>query len=230
MKKILLGLVVVIVVALAVVYVRLGAIVKSGLEKYGSKMLGAPVKVELVTLSPFSGRGAVRGLVIGNPPGFRSPSAIEARRIAVALDVRSLLGHGRVLIKDVEIEAPRLTVELGKGGTNLQQLERNLDAYAPSDKKEAQKTQGRPFEIARLRVTGAQAEAVVPQLNGGKPLETKVPDLELTGIGAKPGGATAAQAAKEVLHALVAAAVKSAGGPQNLLEQGVERLRGLFGR
>lgn len=225
MKKLLLGLAALLAVALVLAYVSLGAIVKKGVETYGPRMAGAPVSVTLVTLSPFSGRGAVRGLKIGNPPGFTSAYAVEVGKIEVELDVKSLLGSGRILIRDVVVDEPSIILETGKGGTNLQALQRNLDAYAPADPQEAAATEGRKIEIARFRLRGARAQALVPQLSK-TPTSVSVPDLEITGIGAKSGGATAAEAAKQIMSALTLNTIKAAGGVGALLQRGAAALGG----
>lgn len=225
MKKLLGGLLVLVVVALAGVYVSLGTILKRGLETHGPRMLGAPVTAGVVTVSPFSGEGTIRGLRIGNPEGFTTPTAIEVGGIRVALDVKSLLGGGRILIKEIVVERPVITLETGPGGTNLQKLQKNLEGYAPSSPKEAEKTEGRKVEIARFRLTGARATAVVPQLKVA-PQTVEVPDVELTGIGAKSGGATVADASKQILSAVTQSAVRSAGGVQAMMRKGLESLGG----
>lgn len=226
MKKVLLGLAVLVIAAVVVVYVQLGAIFKRGLETYGPKMLGAPVSVGVVTLSPFSGEGHLRLLKIGNPKGYKSPHAITVNSVSVAVDVSSIFGGKRMVIKDVVVDGPEITLETGPNGTNLQQLQRNLEAYSPSDKKEQTKTSSRPFEIARFRLKGAKAAV---SANGGQAKEVQVPDLELTGIGAKSGGATAAQAAKEILGAVVGQVLRTQG-KEILLQRGSGLLKDLLNR
>lgn len=229
MKKVLLLLLVVVVAGLGFVYVRLGSIVKDALESYGPKMLGAPVRVGVVTLSPFSGKGTVRSLRIGNPEGFSKEDAISLDALRLSLEPMSLLRGDRVVIHELAFDKPALTVETGSGGTNLQKLQKNLESYSPSSGKEAEKTESRKVEIGRLTVKGGKVTAKVPQLNT-KPYETALPDLELTGIGTKSGGATAAQAAHEILSALTQAAVRSAGGKEALIEKGTELIKGLLKR
>lgn len=239
MKKILGGLFLVVVVASGVAYLKVGSIVKRGIETYGPRMFGAPVSVGLVTLSPFSGKATLRNLKIGNPEGFKSPSAIEVGEIRVELDLKSLR-DAKMIINAILVDAPLITVETGKGGTNLQALQRNLEKYAPASPKEEKTTEGRKVEIALFRLSGAKATALVPQLKD-KSYSVTLPELELTGIGAKSGGATAAEATRQILSAITNASVKAAGGPKALLEKGlkslgkepseaVERVRGLLER
>lgn len=224
MKKVLLGLAVLLIAAVAVVYVQLGAIFKRGLETYGPKMLGAPVSVGVVTISPFSGEGHLRFLKIGNPKGYKTPQAITVRSVSVALEVGSIFGGKGMKIKDITVDGPEITLETGPGGTNLQQLQRNLESYSPSEKKEETKTSTRSYQIARFRLKGAKAALAV---NGATAGTLDVPDLELTGIGAKSGGATAAQASKEILGAVVGQVMRSQA-KETLLQRGSGLLKDLF--
>jgi hypothetical protein len=239
MKKLLAGLLVVVVVGAGIAYLKAGAIVKRGIESYGPRMLGAPVSVGLVTLSPFSGKATLRDLKIGNPEGFKSPSAIEVGDVSVEVDLKSLRSR-KLIIDAIVVDDPRITVETGKGGTNLQALQRNLAKYAPANPKEEKTTEGRKVEIGVFRLRGAKATAVLSQLKD-KSYALSLPAIELRDIGSKSGGATAAEATRQVLSAITSASIQAAGGPKALLEKGlkslgddgseaVERVRGLIDR
>lgn len=224
MKKLLLLLLVVAVAGAGFLYVRLGSIVKGAIETHGPKMLGAPVTVGLVTVSPFSGKGSVRRLRIGNPEGFKSESAVTLGRLDVELDLKSLRGE-RLLIKEIVLDEPGVTLEAGPGGTNLQRLQKNLADYSGSGEAKKDSGGGRKLEISRLSVRRGKVTAIVPALKSA-PQEAALPDIELQGIGAKPGGATAAEAARQVLDEIVRASLKSAGGAEALLKKGLEAVGG----
>lgn len=222
MKKALAVLVLLVVVGLCVVYVRLGLIVKSAAQAYGSKALGAPVSVGMVTVSPFSGKARVTNVTIGNPPGFTASSALRVRDIRVELDMASLRGSGPVIVRQVLIDGVEVTYEVGAAGSNVARLQKNLAAYAPSQPKE-KSAAGRPVKLALFKATGAKTRLVVPQL--GQDREVALPDLELKDVGGS-SGATAQQAAQQILSALVSGAVRAAGGAGGLLEEAKKALPG----
>lgn len=238
MKKLLGGLLAIAVIGGVVAYLQLNTIVTGGIERYGSRMLGAPVTVGQLTLSPFSGKARLRGFTIGNPEGFKSPTAIEVGDIEVSLDLKSLRSQ-KLIIDAIVVDEPKITIETGKGGTNLQALQRNLAKYAPETPKEKQATEQRKLEIGLFRLSGAKATALLPQLKD-KSYAVSLPVIELNDIGAKSGGASAAEATRQVLSAITSATIKEAGGTRALLKKGleslgedsdaVERVRGLLER
>ena len=62
-------LVVLLVAFLIVIYLSLNTIVKKRVEAMGPAITKVDVKLRQVSLSPFSGLGAMSDLVVGNPAG-----------------------------------------------------------------------------------------------------------------------------------------------------------------
>ena len=82
MKKIVGAAIVVLLLIVVgiVVYVarNTNSIVKHAIESIGSQYLGAPVRVGSVDISLQDGRGTLKNLEIGNPPGYAGPYALRA--------------------------------------------------------------------------------------------------------------------------------------------------------
>ncbi len=144
MKKVLLiggGVVGVAVIgAIAVIIFVLSSIdslIQEAVETYDSEITQAEVKLAEVNLDATSGKGALRGLKVGNPAGFNTPSAFQLGAISITLDT-STLGSDPIVIKEIVIGAPDVTYEVGGDGSNLDALQRNVEAYmAQSDTGEA---------------------------------------------------------------------------------------------
>ena len=94
MKKIALGAVLVLLVTLGlVVYFllsNLDGIVKAAIEKYGSEATQTVVSVNNVELGLKDGSGAIRGLSVGNPQGFKTKQAFSLGEISTQIDLKSL--------------------------------------------------------------------------------------------------------------------------------------------
>src|SRR5579883_3150169 len=94
MKKILariaIAVVVLILAALLVVFFSLNSIVKKGVETVGPMITKTEVKLGSADISPFSGGGRLTKLFVGNPEGFKAPSAMEFGDIKVGVQVSSL--------------------------------------------------------------------------------------------------------------------------------------------
>lgn len=183
-----------------------GRIVKEAIEAFGPKVLGAPVRVRAVRLSPLSGRGSIHGLVIGNPPGFETPTAFELGKVALSVDYKSLLTD-KIRVRRIEVRAPKVTYEAGLRGSNVSALLKNVEAFtgpsSPSSSGSAPKLQ-----IDRFDFTGGRV-SVSAKLMKGKAVTAALPPIHLEGLGAGKEGVTPGDAAKVVFRSISGAVVKA---------------------
>src|SRR5215831_3547582 len=112
MKKIflwgLLVLVVLIIAAGVTVHFFLDDAIKRGVETYGPDVTKVSVKLDAVNLMLLSGSGKIKGLLIGNPEGYKSPSSIEVGMGSLGLKPASLLSD-KIVIESIVLEAPMVT-------------------------------------------------------------------------------------------------------------------------
>ena len=94
-KKILIGLAIgvfaVVVIVVIVVGFFLGDVVKAGMETIGPKVTQTTLTVGSVHVGILTGSGGVKDLVLGNPDGYKSPSAISVGKAAVSVAPFSVL-------------------------------------------------------------------------------------------------------------------------------------------
>ena len=235
------GVVVLAAAALVAVFVLSGSILKSLIEDVGSQATQAKVTVDEVKISPLSGEGALVGLTIGNPKGFKSAQAFKMSLVSLKVDTGTIQSD-TIVIKEVIIGAPDVTYELGDaGGDNIRTIQKNTQDYAsrmgggsapagkpasgpaPTAKGDA-KTEAKEKKIIieSLWVRGGKV-AVTASALGGKPLGTGLPDIHLTNIGKSKGGATPAEVADEVIGAIAKASQTAVS------KIGVDQLKGLVG-
>jgi uncharacterized protein involved in outer membrane biogenesis len=229
MKKILVGVALLVVIgAIAVWYVisSLDAIVEAAIEHYGSEATGARVTVDAVEIELRAGEAGIRGITVGNPPGFTAPSAFELGNIRVALDPETATSNP-LLVKEIRIEAPKVSYETGPRGSNLDAIQRNVEAFSaryagdsagaaaePSDAPGAERT----FIIENLIIRDGSVNARIGA-EKDKVYETKLGAVHVKNIGKKRGGATGAEVTSEILDALIADASRS------VAKMGLERLK-----
>ncbi len=124
MKKIMFRvvtvLVILVILGLAVVFLSLNSLVKKGVETVGPKLTKTEIRLKNASLSPFSGNGQLTGLFVGNPEGFKAPSAIQVGDISVGLQPSSVLSD-KVIIDKVNIQGPEITLEGSLSGNNSDQ-------------------------------------------------------------------------------------------------------------
>src|SRR5215216_3176120 len=136
--KILGGLIVLVIIAVVCVFFFLGTIVKSGVEKAGPRVTKTSVKLDSATLSLFSGSGELKGFVVANPEGFKSPSIINVGTMAVQVEPRSVMSD-KVVVHSVKVIAPEITLEGDLTGNNLSKLLDNIKGSSEKDKRATKK-------------------------------------------------------------------------------------------
>src|ERR1043166_3801208 len=147
MKKIvvrlLIGLAVLMLLAALATHLFLDGAIKRGVETIGPELTKVDVKLDAVSLSVLSGAGKLKGLVVGNPEGFKMPSAIQVGTASIGLQPGSVLAD-KVVIKSVLVEAPEITFETDLKGNNLSKILSNLQAATGGNEA----TPGRPGEAS----------------------------------------------------------------------------------
>lgn len=213
MKKILLGLLALILVAIvaAVFYVlsNLDAIVKAAIEKYGSQATHTAVQVDKVRIKLTEGDGAVYGVTVANPGGYQTAHAISLGETGLGIDLKSLREEPYV-INHVTVRAPQVFFEMNADKKiNLNELKKNLTASAGGGKAGAdtggdKSTTAAPrLIIKRITFEDGRIAAKVTPLN--KDYDLKLPALNMTNLGGSQG-ATPAELAREILQRLTDAA------------------------
>ena len=204
--------VVVVVVAVVFLFSSLDSLIKEAVEKYGSEIIQAEVRLNKVEIDVTSGQGGLSGLKIGNPKGFEAPSAFELGGISVKLDIGSVT-EDVIVIKEIVISKPQVTYELGTGGSNIDAIRNNIDRYvkahgggkseAGSDAKTDAETDeggGPKLVIENLYIRGGtvSVSANIPLMKGRK-MTAPLPDIHLKDIGKEEKGATPGEVAEEIL-------------------------------
>ena len=180
---------------------NLDRMVRDALVDHGSRMLQAPVSVDAVSIRLRDGEGEIRGLVIGNPAGFKTPYALKVQRIEIGIDVRSLLGEV-VTIRRVTVLAPAVIYERNDHRTNFDVLQANLARQAPAAAQRPAPGEARKLIVGEFSLRGARAQGSIGAM-AGNTLSVRLPDIELHDIGKAQGGATPAELGQVVVRAML---------------------------
>ena len=204
-KKTLISVVFLLLLAGGGLFFYLDSIVKSGIEVVGSNLLGTEVTVDSVSLSPLSGQGSISGLRVENPEGFESQYAFELDSVLVSIDVNSVFTDAAE-IESIVIMQPVITYETKIASDNIRTLLDNLDeGDAPSSDPETEDDSAQQIVIREFRMVGSQLNFVSALVSAPITLA----DIEIRDIGAEGGSASAANAVRVVLQELVASILNS---------------------
>ena len=212
MKKwIILGgstIVVIIVIVLVVGISNLGPIIKKAVNTYGPQITNTEVKLGNAGISLFSAEAELKDFFLGNPKGFKSPQAMSVKSIYVNVDEKSITGNP-IIIDRIEVAAPEITYEKIRGTDNFQTILKNVEKAVGADKAAAEPvekvkdSEGKKILIKNFIVTDGKVNLSMSIL-GDKTLSASLPDIHLKDVGQKNGGASPAEAFKEVFAALYA--------------------------
>ena len=204
---VLAGLILLLLVILFFVVSSLDSLIKAAVEQYGSEITQVEVRLKEAEVSVTSGKGALRGLRVGNPEGFQTPNAFSLGEISLVLDVATVT-KDTIVIKEIVITAPEVTYELGVRGNNIDAIRRNIEASLGKGKgkpkgKVASKDEGGgpKLVIEHLYVRNGKVNVSATMLKGRK-LSAPLPEIHLTGIGKKRGGATPGEVVQKVVGAI----------------------------
>jgi len=183
----------------------LDLLVRAALEHWGPEVTGVKIEVDEVKISPRDGRGRIGGLEVGSPPGYSAARAARFGEIRLAFDPSSITSEV-VRVRELALDAPQITYERGDRGTNLDAIQRSIDAYVKRSEagKEARGGESRiqrRFVIDRLSIRNARVVMTAKGL-GGQGLSFDLPDVELRDVGKRQNGVTASQVAAVVASTL----------------------------
>jgi len=209
------------------VYLFAGTIIKTPVESIGSAVLGVPVKVESIRISPFSGKVGVSGIIVGNPKGFKSKNAFKLADIDVEASIWSALSD-TIVINKIEITKPVATYEWSLKGSNLGIIQSNANSVASADsgseEPASKKEGGKKVVIENLIIKDTQVEFVA----GLAKIAPKIPDIHLKDIGKKESGVTTREAAIQIIIGINdAIADVDFGNVKDLMKGGKETLDGV---
>ncbi len=249
-KKIIISIVavlfIVVIVSGIVFFANLNTIAKAGIEKVLSYVLQVDVSLQKVKVSLLGGSVKLKGLVIGNPEGFKTEKAFSVDEVTVKVDIKSF-ATDEPNIKLISIKSPEITLEQGFKGSNLSRLVENASRLESEEAEEAPEGSQKNVRIGEVIVDGAQIALSAPVLRG-KEISFPLPRIELNDIGGEKEPVSIAEAMEvffteilsqsikagkgiippgldEALQKSLDSALESIGDASGVLKEGVEELK-----
>lgn len=199
-KNLFILLILLVLVAAGGVYYYIDAIIKHGIEKYGTEITGVLVTVDDVKLGLPDGKFELTNLKIANPHGFNNPTLFEASNISVTMNVRSVF-EDVIKIGEIRIDSPSFVYENNGESDNIKVLTANIDKSSKNDEPAEPSTgKAKPqkkividhFYLNKGKVTASLGNIINKSLN--------LPDIYLSGIGKDQNGITIADAADQIFR------------------------------
>jgi len=205
-KKLFLGLLLLAVIAAAAVYffgsAALNKGVKSGVETFGPRVTQTPVFLDDVNLSVLSGSGALKGLRVGNPEGYKSENIFALEQIDMKVDTGSILSD-TIVIDHVIIQKPEISYEKKITSSNLKQLLENIEAFTGPAAPEADTAadSGAKKNIVIKKLIIEDGTIYVGALGVGQTVP--LPRIEMENIGEGSDDVTVAESVQLVINEIL---------------------------
>lgn len=230
------GLLALAVIAVVVVMFTLGSIVKSGVNTFGPKITQTTVVLKEASLSPFSGKGSLKELTVGNPTGWKSEHAFYLKEISIDLVPKSLTAD-HIVINSIVIDNPEIIYETTGALTtsNIQDLVKNVQGNGSAQPAQAsQPAAAQPAKPVKIEIKDFKLTNVtVKVVYGTNNYTVKIPDLIMSDLGTKEGGLTPNELTVAVLKQVGAQVAQSAlksAASSSLKDKAIEGLHNLLGR
>ncbi|WP_138223259.1 hypothetical protein [Nibricoccus aquaticus] len=201
------SLVALALVAILIVSFMLGSIVKKAVNHAGPQITQTSVVLENAKISPFSGKGTLKGLTVGNPAGWTTPRAFYLGEISIDIEPGSIT-KDTIVINSIIINEPEITFETKITTSNLQDLLKNIQKSSESSGSTSPQPQpsggdtkpAEPGKEVKLEVKSFRLEkAKVIVAGGGTSVPVEIPAIVMENLGTREGGLTPEQLATAVI-------------------------------
>jgi uncharacterized protein involved in outer membrane biogenesis len=212
-RIVLILILIAIIVGAIIAASSLDAIVKKGVETFGPQFTKTTVNLESVHIILFNGSAKIKGLVIGNPEGYKAPQAISASLIEAGVNPLSIWSD-KIVVRTLHVIDPEISFEGGLSGNNLGKIMENVNDYSKTGAKASSNVSASPtqsnkkIEVDDFLITGAKVHVRLTDL-GGKEMTINLPEVHLTNLGTGSDGLTPAELTRTMLQALSAATLKA---------------------
>jgi uncharacterized protein involved in outer membrane biogenesis len=196
------GMVVLVILIVTAIGLFLDSGIKKGIETFGPKLTKVSVKLDGVSLSVLSGSGSIKGLEVGNPEGYKAPTAIKLGRANLAVKPSTLM-FDKMVVKSIRLEAPEINIEGSPTKNNLTKIRDNVQGTTSGGTGTPAKganEPGKKLEVDEFVLTGAKVSYTVPGVGITVPIA--VPEIRLANLGTGPEGITAGELTSLMLSKL----------------------------
>ena len=230
-KIVLIAIPVIVIVLGVVMMLFLGNMIAAAVPPVLSEITGTNVVLESVSLNPLTGKGTIKGFIIGNPEGFKTESSFELGEVRIDIDLMSLLSD-TIVIEEIYINAPKITYEMGMP-SNIGQIQKNVEEFSgpPTEDEEPEpETEeeeagpGKKILIKHFLMENGKVSLSATLLQG-QAVTVPLPKIEKHNIGGGDDGKSIGEVSKELFTSIggkvTEVAKKGFDDAQRLITEGV---------
>jgi hypothetical protein len=205
-KRIVVLVVLLIIVAGAIVYFSLDSIIRGAIERQASASLGVPTTLGSVRLSLFGGSFDMSDLKVASPPKFSAPQLLTLTGAGVQVHYGELTGSP-IHIQHISIDHPVVVVEQSGLKLNLDALMDQMPTTPKTGSNES--TSSVKLVIDQLDLNNAQV-TLMPGVPGvQQSIDVPINSVTLKNIGNAGGNQNGAAIKDVVMQSVTALTIKA---------------------
>lgn len=211
-RKIALGVLILLVVAVVVVGMVIDRIAKGAVERGGTYALGVDTRVDSVSLSLMRGRLTMNGLNIDNPQGYETAHLMKSGRFELEVKTGTVFSE-TIEIPRFELDGLDLNIEQKLGGNNVSEVIENVSKLVGEEDPES-KEEGKRLLIDSIVIRNIVAHVqLLPIAGKAGTLTIEVPVIELKDVSSEGGkGVLVSELVQQLFPAVLAAVVDKGRG------------------
>ena len=155
----------------------------------------------------FQQKPRLNDFFLGNPKGFKAPSAMKVGSVLVNVDEKSLTSN-TIIVDRIEVITPEITYEKIGQNDNFNAILKNITNTSDSEKRSKETSEkegaGKKLIIRNFIVKDGKVnlDLSVYGIKDKQKISATLPNIHLKDIGKKKNGASPAEAFKEIFAAL----------------------------
>jgi hypothetical protein len=211
LKRVVLGLIILVIIAIVAVLLLIDPLAKAAVEKGTSYALQVDASVGDVDVGVWSGELTMDNLRIGNPAGYQTPHLLDARRFELSVRPMSVFGS-TVEVRKFLLDGLDFNVEQKPGETNVSRVIRNASRLGGPDKEgqEPPDEGGKKVKVNHILIRNVVARVQLLPVGGeAATLVIEVPQIELKDVSPEDApGLAISELTRRLLPAILAAVLE----------------------
>ena len=208
-RRIILGVVAVLILAVVVVWLLIDSIAKAGIEYGGTYALGVETRVDDVDVSLLGGTMRIEQLRIDNPEGYEAPKLMTSGTWDLGLKGSSLFTD-TIVFDRFELNGLDLYIEQNDTTNNISEVIANIEKKSKTEEEPG----GKKLRIDKIVITDVTAHVKLRLQK--EPVTVHVARIELDNVGGGKGIPTG-ELVRQLFPAIIVAVINEG---QNVLGLG----------
>lgn len=186
MKKVLIGLVVVLVLiggGVFLLFSNLDKIVENGIETAGTSTIGSRVEVGSVALDLVGGTASIYDFSIANPAGFTNAEMVKFDELSVSLNLANT-NPQNIHINSVLARSPHMLHEAADGMSNIDTVSARFESDEQVEEPQSADSAAINLVIDSIVIEDIQGTLLSDRLPN--PVEVSLGDIQLSNLSGTP--------------------------------------------